>query len=240
MTGSRREGLIVDGLWFGIRGQAILNGVYMRVNPGTVCGLIGRNGCGKSTAMRVAAGHLRADSGIIQIDGERFHGRQRRPKHHRMAYLPQDNMLPMGSRVATVARMAGLHNSELADSRADQRVAELSGGERRLLAVEVLLNLQRDYYLLDEPFSGVEPRLIEQIILRMREAAGRGAGILVTDHYTQYVTAICDDGYLMQAGQCTQLATPLRESLVSLGYLPSRTARGVETSSPEGDLGPTT
>ncbi|MBO6575030.1 MAG: ATP-binding cassette domain-containing protein [Rhodothermales bacterium] len=210
--------LVLDGLFYSVRELTILKGVYLEVRPGRVCGLIGRNGCGKSTALKVAAGQIRANSGITRIGDLRLHRLQRSKRFRHVAYLPQDPMLPPHLPAGKLARTAGVEHP-LLDRVHKQRVIELSGGERRLLTLLIVLSLGRPYVLLDEPFSGVEPLIIDQMIEAIRAAAVRGAGILVTDHYHQYVTATCDDAWLMVSGQCRPLEPPFPDALRAAGYL---------------------
>jgi lipopolysaccharide export system ATP-binding protein len=105
-------------------------------------------------------------------------------------------------------------------------VRTLSGGERRLLEVEIVLGLDRDYVLLDEPFTGVEPLLIDTISRKVEAAAARGTGVLVTDHYHQYVTPLADTAYVMWQKQCYRLDAdePIPKQLEQLGYLRSNSS----------------
>lgn len=82
----------------------ILQGAYLRVEPGQICGLFGRNGSGKTTLLKVATGQIRPASGLVIIDGERFAAPQRRCRFAKLAYLPQTPMLPPDMRVETLIR----------------------------------------------------------------------------------------------------------------------------------------
>jgi len=95
------------------------------------------------------------------------------------------------------------------------------GGERHRLGVEIVLGVDRTYVLLDEPFTGVEPLLIDTISREIEAAAARGTGILVTDHYHQYVTPLVDTAFAMWQKQCSRLDEdePIPKLLEELGYL---------------------
>lgn len=96
---------------------------------------------------------------------------------------------------------------------------ELSGGERRYLEIAIIFSLDRKYLLLDEPFTGVEPLIVDLIIERINEQANRGKGILVTDHLHRYITNIANKAYLMQNKQCYPIHGDVSKELKRLNYL---------------------
>lgn len=216
--------LVLDRIFYRVPPQDILKGIYLKVEAGTVCGLFGRNGSGKTTLLKVAAGQIRPSSGLTIIDGERLHKPSKWQRYSKIAYLPQETMLPPDVNVETVLRSAGLRISDVRErvaSLCDREVRELSGGEKRLVEVEVVLNLERDYVLLDEPFTGVEPVLINEMCTRIENAAESGKGILVTDHYHQYVAPLAETAYLMWQKQCHRLQADgaIEDELEQIGYL---------------------
>jgi len=181
-----RNALVVDGVFYRVPSLDILKGVHLKARAGAITGLFGRNGSGKTTLLKIASGQIRPNSGLTIIDGNRLHKPSKRERFAKIAYLPQASMLPADVTVQTLVRSAGLSSARVPDrlsSRMDQRVRTLSGGERRLLEVALVLGLERDYVLLDEPFTGVEPILIDAIAAQIERAAAQGTGLLITDHY---------------------------------------------------------
>ncbi len=69
----------------------------------------------------------------------------------------------------------------------------------------MVIGLNKPYILLDEPFTGIEPKIIEMITGELKEACRKGAGILLSDHYLHYLLPIIDDAYLMVSKQCVHL-----------------------------------
>ena len=215
--------LILDSIFYRVPNLSILEGVYLKVIPGTVCALFGRNGAGKSTLLKIAAGQIQPGTGLTIIDNRRISNRSLKKRFSKIGYLPQDSMLPENISVNRLIRSFpssdDLFRNPLIQKITRQKISELSGGERRYLELSLLFCLDRCYFLLDEPFTGVEPLIIEQIIQRIKEEAGRGKGILVTDHYHQYVLEVADYAYLMQNKQCYELGSDFKSDLERLGYI---------------------
>ena len=185
--------------------------------------MIGRNGSGKSTLLKIAAGQIRPDSGITVIDGDRIHNKSLRKRFEKISYLPQESMLPsyipVKRLINSMPQSQRLTEDPLIQKIFDQKVIQLSGGEKRYLEVAVLFSFGRKYILMDEPFSGVEPTIIDLIIDKIREEANNGNGILLTDHMHRYITEAADKGYLLHNKQCYRLDGDFTEELKSMGYL---------------------
>ena len=102
-----------------------------------------------------------------------------------------------------------------------QKIISLSGSELRYLEIIFLFSLDRKYYLLDEPFTGIEPLFIEKIIDLIQKEKEKGKGILITDHYHRYVTEIIDKCYLMKDGYIKEIdkSKNFKKELLNNGYL---------------------
>lgn len=215
--------LILDSIYFKVPELSILEGAYLKAGPGKITALIGRNGSGKSTLMKIAAGQLQPSSGITIVDGVRIRAKSLRTRFRSIAYLPQNSMLPRDLSVRRIQKSISLSNDFLNDpiirKITDHKVIELSGGQRRYLEIAIIFSLNRKYLLLDEPFTGVEPRIIDLIIERIREETKKGIGILVTDHLYRYITNIADAAYLMHNKQCYPIDGDISKELKQLGYL---------------------
>jgi ABC-type multidrug transport system ATPase subunit len=179
--------LEVDGLTHAFGSNRVLTGVYLSVHPGEIVGIVGRNGCGKTTMLRAIYGVLHADSVHVRIAGEVV---EKAFRTGAVSYLFQEPFFPRRLSVAGAVR--GLLSAEgartvLEDPRAaplaKQRVGALSGGELRYLEVLAVLAKPSQFVFLDEPFTEIEPVHREPMKEAIREAArARGRGIVMTDH----------------------------------------------------------
>jgi len=213
----------LDGIYFSVPKLTILEGAYLKASPGEITAIIGRNGSGKSTLLKVAAGQIKASSGITIIDGERIHNKSLKKRFQRISYLPQDSMLPADLTVKRIVKaLPGsdkLTDDPLIHKVLNQKVIQLSGGEKRYLEVAILFSFQRKYVLMDEPFTGVEPGIIDLIIDKMRDEANNGRGILLTDHLHRYISVVANRGYLLHNKQCYDLGKNYTQELKNMGYL---------------------
>lgn len=202
--------MIFDSITHSIDGHALLNGVYLKALAGEVTALLGLNGSGKSTLMRIAAGLILPNSGTIFCDGQPFNKRDMKKRYNKIAFLPQTSFLPKDITVKKLIK--SFPNSSLADElfiqkHFEKKISMLSGGERRLLEFRLLISLNRAWYLLDEPFVGVEPIYVERLVGEMEALKKAGKGIIISDHQLHHFKDLVDSSYLLMHGRCTQLSS---------------------------------
>ncbi len=218
--------LAFDSIIHSFGSKKVLRGIYLSVPPGSITGLFGFNGTGKSTLIRIGAGYITQDDGNVFIDGQSVSEYSGLKRFDNIGYLSQDTFIPGDLTVesfilSSTENQDQLLSDELLTKVRKQKVSTLSGGELRYLEVKFLFSLDRKYYLLDEPFTGIEPIIIEKIsnqILRQKELE---KGILVTDHYYRYLVSIIDKCYLLKDGYIKELDSnaDFRKSLKEQGYL---------------------
>ncbi|MBZ9712609.1 LPS export ABC transporter ATP-binding protein [Deinococcus multiflagellatus] len=206
--------------------RAVVRGVNLEVRPGEIVALFGPNGAGKTTTFYMLVGFIRPGGGRIGL-GER--DVTRLPMHERarlgLGYLPQEpsafRKLTARDNLLAILEYQGLPRSEQ-EARADALLAEfglshlagsfayqLSGGERRRLELARALTTDPDYLLLDEPFTGVDPKSIREIQRLIRELRDRrGLGVFITDHNVRETIALTDRVYLMYDGEVKFEGTP--------------------------------
>ena len=201
--------------------------------PGRITVLIGPNGGGKTTALRLAAGLLTPDTGSVVIDGEPVHALSALQRAARIALVTQrpDVGAPFSVReVAALGRIALPTDAQRVE-RALQRVGlaaladrpyhSLSGGQQQRVAVARALAQHEPggVLLLDEAFAAVDPPEAAAIVRAVREEAAAGATVLAATHDMAVASAIADDVWCIVAGQ-TRAFGPASE-LLTAGALPA-------------------
>ncbi len=210
--------------------REVVKGVSFTVNAGEIVGLLGQNGAGKTTAFRMTMGMISRDGGEIFFQGEDVSGLPMYLRARRgMGYLSQEPSVFTRLSVADNV-MAILETLRLSRAQRRKRQGELlerlglthlsnskaftlSGGERRRLEITRALVTDPRLILLDEPFSGVDPKAvneIQEIILQLR--AG-GIGILLTDHNVHDTLSVTDRSFIISEGRIEASGTP--EELLS-------------------------
>lgn len=200
------------------RSRVAVDNLSLAVQSGEIIGLLGPNGAGKTTSFYMIVGLLKAQSGSILLDGQDL---SRTPMHRRakagIGYLPQEaSVFRKLSAQDNIRAILELRN-EL-DRPARKRLLEqlldefrlqgvrktlgerLSGGERRRLEIARALASEPRFMLLDEPFAGVDPISVGDIKQEIRGLAGRGIGLLITDHNVRDTLDICDRAYIVNEG----------------------------------------
>ena len=211
--------LLVRDLAKRYRQREILTGISLEISSGEVVGLLGPNGAGKTTCFYMIVGLIRADGGRIELDGQDL---TPLPMHARarlgVGYLPQeasvfrkmtvaDNIRAVletrrdldraGRRERLESLLGELQISHIRDSVG----ISLSGGERRRVEIARALAVEPRFMLLDEPFAGVDPISVIEIQRIVSHLAGRGIGVLITDHNVRDCLGIVDRAYILHDGR---------------------------------------
>jgi ABC-2 type transport system ATP-binding protein len=191
-----------------------LDGLDLNVPGGSIFGLVGSNGAGKTTAMAVAVGLLGSDAGEIDL----LEAGPFRPAVHagRVALLPQDSRFPPHARVEELlryyGRLQGVAKSqldvaitELLDwvhllDRRRSAVRTLSHGMNRRLAIAQAFLGSPELVLLDEPLNGLDPREAARTREMIRQRRGRQA-IVISSHHLTDIEALCDEVAFIEKGK---------------------------------------
>lgn len=218
--------MIFDSIIFSYGSKKTLSGIYLKIPKGMIVGLYGINGSGKSTLLKIGCGHLKQDDGNVFINQESFYEKSLVSRFEKIAYLSQDSFLPSDLTIKEIVTRNNFSKKAFVDDSLIgplffNKINSLSGGELRYLEIKLIFELNREYYLLDEPFSGIEPIMIEKIILLILNEKSKNKGILITDHFYRYVKEINDISYIMRNGLCYEINKDnLDKELFNFGYKP--------------------
>ena len=211
--------LIVDSVVVRFGQKTVLSGGYITSETGMVTGLLGRNGAGKSCMFRALMGGLKVENVMVSID-EKPIDRQTIGRY--IKYLPQGRLIPEEMQLHRAFDLYGVNywtfvNRVPKYSRlCDSPVYELSGGEARLAELYLVLLSDAPFYILDEPFTQVDPVSIDQVKALIRERS-KNHGIIVTDHNYDAISSIADNLFVIADGYTSPVHC--REDLVRHGYL---------------------
>ncbi|HER09184.1 MAG TPA: LPS export ABC transporter ATP-binding protein [Bacteroides sp.] len=222
------------------KNRRVVDQVSISVEQGEIVGLLGPNGAGKTTTFYMIVGLITPLEGNIMLD-DRDITREPVYKRARMGigYLAQEasvfRKLSVEDNLRAVLEMSGFSREEqrervesLLEEFGLQKIRkslgiQLSGGERRRTEIARALALSPHFFLLDEPFAGVDPIAVEDIQFIVSRLKEKNIGILITDHNVHETLAITDRAYLMfegsilKAGTSTQLAEDEHVRNVYLG-----------------------
>jgi len=207
-----------EGLSKRYRKRFVVDDACISVTQGEIVGLLGPNGAGKTTTFYMITGMIRPTAGDVYLDDKRITSM---PMYKRarlgIGYLPQeasvfrrltveDNLLailevmkvPRNERKRRAEElMEDFNISGIRDSKGYM----LSGGERRRTEIARALTTNPDFILLDEPFAGVDPIAVEDIMRIGWKRKERNIGVLITDHNVHETLSIVDRAYLLFDGR---------------------------------------
>lgn len=206
-------------------GRKVVNDVCFRVDDGEIVGLLGANGAGKTTSFRMTVGMITPDGGTVSFLGRNIsHLPMYKRARRGIGYLSQEpsifQRLSVEDNLYAIAETLRLSRGERLRM-VNELLAQFglthirknlartaSGGERRKLEIARALITNPRLILLDEPFSGVDPKAVEDLrgeILRLR---ANGIAILLTDHNVHETLKVTDRSYVIHEGCVISAGTP--------------------------------
>lgn len=213
--------LEVDSVIKRYNGELIVSDVYLKCEIGNIIGLLGRNGSGKSTLMKIIFGIVDAETKFIRIDGKVKNNVSQLMDE--LSYLPQDNFIPQNLSVKKAIDLSVDKSSrqqfyidDMVSPILKNKIWQLSGGELRYLEIKLILSKSSHFVLLDEPYNGLSPIMIEKVNYLIK-ANSKNKGIIITDHSYENVIEISNQLVLMKGGKTHQLKD--KYELVEKGYL---------------------
>lgn len=222
MTGSVLE---ANALAKSYKGREVVKKVDLKVQSGEVVGLLGPNGAGKTTTFYMIVGLIKPDSGRIVLNGSDLTDK---PMYQRaregVSYLPQEasifRRMTVEENLLATLELLDLTSSERVD-RMEQLLLDfnvehirrsvgytLSGGERRRVEIARALTNNPSFILLDEPFAGIDPKVVGDIQLIIEKLRARNIGVLITDHSARETLKITQRVYVLSEGVILKEGSP--------------------------------
>ena len=219
------ESLRTERLSKSYRGRKVVRDFTLSVRKGEIIGLLGPNGAGKTTSFNMIVGLVSPDGGRVYVDDVDI---TEMPMYQRarlgISYLPQEasvfrkltvdenilailQTLPL-VRAARRERLNDLIAQFGLDKVRRNRGYQLSGGERRRVEIARSLVLSPSFLLLDEPFSGIDPKQVielQGILARLRK---EGIGIVITDHNVRETLSVTDRAFIIHNGTIFRSGSP--------------------------------
>lgn len=201
--------LEIDGVMLDYGRNRVLSDVYLKCRSGEVIGILGRNGTGKTSLLRIIFGELNTPNKSIRINGKVFYEPYIIPGL--ISFLPQFNFMLKSISLKRVFKYFEINFHDCVQLFPNfehfykKCLSEMSGGERRIVEIFAILTTKTKFSLLDEPFTHIMPVHIETL-KRLIEREKQGKGIIVIDHQYQDVIDVCDDIYIIENGK-TNLVT---------------------------------
>ncbi len=246
------ETLRAAGLSKSYRGRTVVRDFTFSVRRGEVLGLLGPNGAGKSTSFNMIVGLVPPDSGKVLADDIDITDM---PMYERalrgISYLPQEpsvfRKLTVSENILAILQTLSMSQAERRERLNDliarfglDRVRnslgyQLSGGERRRVEIARSLVLDPSFLLLDEPFSGIDPKQVIELQGILEQLSADGIGIVITDHNVRETLSvthrayILHDGAIFRSGSPYELETDREVRRVYLGEhfgMPTRVRKG--------------
>ncbi|ROL56383.1 LPS export ABC transporter ATP-binding protein [Bacteroidetes/Chlorobi group bacterium Naka2016] len=198
--------------------RTVVKNVSLNISQGEVVGLLGPNGAGKTTTFYMIVGMIRPNNGKVFLDGKDITSL---PMYKRarygIAYLAQESSifrkLSVENNIMAILQLQKLTNKErkarleeLLESFGLQNIRKqkgymLSGGERRRCEIARCLASNPKFILLDEPFAGIDPLAVEDIMKMILNLKHKGIGVLITDHNVHETLTITDRSYILIDGK---------------------------------------
>lgn len=205
--------LEIDNVELYFKTKTIIRGVYLKAETGKITGVLGSNGCGKSCLLKIIFGSLTPKYKLIRVNNKPILNSLYKTKF--AAYLPQHHFIPNRIKAKTAFKLYKVSWDDFISrfpvfsSFKNLNLNKLSGGERRIIEIYLILKSDCKVILLDEPFSNIAPLYLEKIKTLINIEKQHKA-IVITDHMYRHIVGISDTIYLIKKGS-SKLVSGLKE-----------------------------
>jgi lipopolysaccharide export system ATP-binding protein len=195
-----------------------VNDVSLELKEGEIVGLLGPNGAGKTTSFYMMVGMVKPSEGNVYLNDKKITSMAMyRRARLGVSYLPQEasifRKLSVENNILAILQLQSMKRSErkerLEQLLEDFRITHirkskgymLSGGERRRCEIARALASDPKFIFLDEPFAGIDPITVEEIMHLVKKLKEKGIGVLITDHNVHETLSITDRAYILIDGK---------------------------------------
>jgi ABC-type multidrug transport system ATPase subunit len=213
--------LEIDSVQLTFEGRTILSNVFLKCETGDIVGILGRNGSGKSSLLKLIFGTLKADSQSVRVDG--IYTNQLYKIKKAVHYVPQDGLFmnyltfkdlvkifELGTKLDQMLKVEELRDNQ------NTKIGNMSGGVKKMVEILTLLYTDSEFTLLDEPFSYLSPVLVEKLIPHLIHQS-ESKGIIMTDHQYQTIWSTANKYYVLYEGNLREIFEI--EELSKYGYI---------------------
>ena len=208
--------LKVEDITAGYTEVEILHGVHIQVKSGEIVSVIGPNGAGKSTLLKTIFGVLKPKGGKITLKGKDITGlKPDRVVRQGISYVPQVNNVFPSLAIQENLEMGAFIRKDDYSQRLDevydlfpilrerkkQKVGQLSGGQRQMVAMGRALMLDPQVLLLDEPSAGLAPVLVSMIFEKIKEINTTGVAMIIVEQNAREALKMANHGYVLAMGK---------------------------------------
>jgi len=236
--------ITVNDLHFSYPKRSVLNGIVFNLNRGEVVSLLGPNGCGKSTLIRLILKLIQPHQGEIWLENKTLHRYSHREIAKHIAYIPQYNNVPFNYSVLEMVMMGRVakHGFFATPSKRDREVAheslrrigiddlasrpfgQLSGGQKQMVLLARALTQEVNTFIMDEPVSGLDYGNQIRLLELISDLANQGYTFLKTTHYPDHALMVSSRVVVMNEGRI--IANGLPEEVITSSMI--REVYGIE------------
>ncbi|MBD3905688.1 ATP-binding cassette domain-containing protein [Chryseobacterium sp. Ch-15] len=192
--------LHIDSITKSFGEKDILKDIYLSCETGEILGILGRNGCGKSTLFQIIFGTIKGETQYIKFNNTIL--KDQSDRKNRIAYLPQHSFLPKNIKIKNLIDLfcdkensAKISRFELVKPFLNETPNTLSGGELRIVEVLLIIYSKAEFILLDEPFHSLSPKAVAEIKTIIKQQTDKG--FIISDHQYHDVLDISDNIFLL-------------------------------------------